>query len=644
MSKQSESSINLNKGWLFPLSAFIVCAALSFTGMWSGADRYAYDVLLRAKSRIAPLKLSPRVVSVDITDNTELTNGPALESRQLFLGSLRVMRDAGVGGGFDFLFSASKDPEVDAEMAKTAGEIPRCVMAMVPLSKAETNFSGRELDPAESSIVEKHLWHPKVIREGNVPVAARFLLPTAVLAQSATHLAHVGLVSDPDGIYRRVPLLYRWGTGYVPSLPLAMAADELGIDTNGAVLDAGKALTLPLKKGGRIIVPIDDSGCVYIPYAGQWKDGLKRIPMETFARAASDSATFDQVFDVIDGNILSLCDLSTAKKDFGTTPLEPVYPLSGIHNAVLNGLLTNTFFSPFPTYAKFLLFALALCAVVFGLSRKKAAAFHWTFAIILFAATAVTIALWFVFLIVPWYAGIAVAIVVTWLTAWVFRLAAVYKERLLLGNALSRYFPRSLAEKILKEGRTDLVPATKELTILFADIAGFTKWSSDKSPEMVHGFLSEYLESMAGIIFAHGGTVDKFMGDGILAFFGDPFEQPDHAARCVGAAIAMQRKVRELAEKWRPIVGIELKIRIGINTGKVIVGNLGSKTRIEYTVIGATVNLAQRMEGGAPVGGIMLAEDAYRDVEGRFEFDDPQAITVKGYERPINAYTVKNYL
>ena len=188
------------------------------------------------------------------------------------------------------------------------------------------------------------------------------------------------------------------------------------------------------------------------------------------------------------------------------------------------------------------------------------------------------------------------------------------------------------------------MPATKELTILFADIAGFTKWSSDKSPEMVHGFLSEYLESMAGIIFAHGGTVDKFMGDGILAFFGDPFEQPDHAARCVGAAIAMQRKVRELAEKWRPIVGIELKIRIGINTGKVIVGNLGSKTRIEYTVIGATVNLAQRMEGGAPVGGIMLAEDAYRDVEGRFEFDDPQAITVKGYERPINAYTVKNYL
>lgn len=644
MSKQSESSIDFRKGWLIPLGVFLVFAAFSFTGMWAGTDRYAYDLLLRAKCRIAPLRQSPRVVSVDITDNTELTDGPALETRQIFLDTLQVMRDAGVGGGFDFLFSASKDPGIDAEMAKTVGDIPNCVMAVVPLSKAETNFSGRKLDPSESSIIEKHLWHPKVIRAGNVPVAERFLLPTAVLAQSATHLAHVGLISDPDGIYRRVPLLYRWETGYIPSLPLAMAADALGIDANDAILDAGKALTLPLKKGGRILVPIDDAGCAYIPYAGKWKDGLRRIPMETFARAASDSETFDRVFDVIDGNMLSLCDLTTSKKDFGTTPLEPVYPLSGIHNAVLNGLLTDTFFWPFPTYAKLLAFAMAACAVFFGLSRKKAAAFHWSFAILFLLATGATIALWFAFLVIPWYTGLAVTIAVTWLTAWIIRLAAVYKERLLLGNALSRYFPRSLAEKILKEGRTDLAPSTKELTILFADIAGFTKWSSDKSPEMVHGFLSEYLESMAEIIFSYGGTVDKFMGDGILAFFGDPFEQSDHAQRCVGAAIAMQRKVRILAEKWQPIVGIDLKIRIGINTGRVIVGNLGSRTRIEYTVIGATVNLAQRMESGAPVGGIMLAEDAYLNVEGKFEFGDSQAVTVKGYDKPINAYTVQNYL
>jgi len=157
----------------------------------------------------------------------------------------------------------------------------------------------------------------------------------------------------------------------------------------------------------------------------------------------------------------------------------------------------------------------------------------------------------------------------------------------------------------------------------------------------VHYFLSDYLESMAGILFAHSGTVDKFMGDGILAFFGDPFDMPDHTGRCIKAAIAMQKKVRVLAEKWKPIVGIDLKVRIGINTGKVIVGNLGNKTRIEYTVIGAAVNLAQRMESNAPVGGILVTADVWEKVKDRFAFVERRDVTVKGYGEAIEAYVVK---
>jgi len=195
----------------------------------------------------------------------------------------------------------------------------------------------------------------------------------------------------------------------------------------------------------------------------------------------------------------------------------------------------------------------------------------------------------------------------------------------------------------MREGKTELTPAYKELTILFSDISGFTKWSSDKSPEDVHNFLSDYLESMAEILFAHGGTVDKFMGDGILAFFGDPFDMPDHTERCLSAAIAMQKKVRLLAAKWKPLVDIDLKVRIGINTGKVIVGNLGNKTRIEYTVIGAAVNLAQRMESNAPVGGILVTADAREKVKDKFEFTERRDVTVKGYGETIEAYVAAIY-
>jgi adenylate cyclase len=198
-----------------------------------------------------------------------------------------------------------------------------------------------------------------------------------------------------------------------------------------------------------------------------------------------------------------------------------------------------------------------------------------------------------------------------------------------------------LAERITAEGKTDLVPVYKELTILFSDIFSFTKWSSDKEPALVHAFLSDYLETLASIIFEYGGTVDKFMGDGMLAFFGDPFDMSDHTGRCIKAAVAMQQNIRDLAAQWAPRADIDLKVRMGINTGRVIVGNLGTKTRIEYTVIGAAVNLGQRMEAAAPVGSILVTAAVQDKVKGDFIFGEKREIQVKGYESPIEAYEVQ---
>jgi adenylate cyclase len=223
----------------------------------------------------------------------------------------------------------------------------------------------------------------------------------------------------------------------------------------------------------------------------------------------------------------------------------------------------------------------------------------------------------------------------------VYRLFSRYREQLLLRNALGRYFPRALAERIAAEGRTELTPARKELTMLFADISNFTKWSADKDAGVVHGFLSDYLENMAAIIFAHGGTVDKFMGDGLLAFFGDPFEQKDHAVRCLNAAIAMQKRVAGLDGIWGEKIGIKLRIRIGVNSGRVIVGNLGTKARIEYTVIGAPVNLAQRMESSAPVGGILVARPCWERIQetpNSFKFSEQRQVSAKGYDDPVDAF------
>jgi len=244
--------------------------------------------------------------------------------------------------------------------------------------------------------------------------------------------------------------------------------------------------------------------------------------------------------------------------------------------------------------------------------------------------------------IIPWFSFPVKILFFSWLIAFINRLFLRYQHQLLLHSALSRYFPRALAHRIIREGKTDLKPTYKELTILFSDISSFTKWSSDKQPEDVHRFLNEYLEAMAEIIFSYGGTVDKFMGDGIVAFFGDPIDMPDHTEKCIRAGISMQKKARLLAEKWKPIIDIDLNVRIGINTGKVIVGNLGSKTRIEYTVIGSAVNLAQRMEGSAPINNILVTAEVKERVKDKFKFKERMDVTVKGYDKNIEAYVVND--
>lgn len=222
--------------------------------------------------------------------------------------------------------------------------------------------------------------------------------------------------------------------------------------------------------------------------------------------------------------------------------------------------------------------------------------------------------------------------------SWFIKIYEDSKKSLLLENALSRYFPKALASRLLKEKKVELLPSSKELTILFSDISGFTSWSSDKSPKLVHSFLNEYLELMASVIFKNGGTVDKFMGDGILAFFGDPLELDNHRSHALEAALEMQNVIGANISIWKEKYHLDLKVRVGINSGRVIVGNLGNNTRIEYTVIGASVNLAQRFESNAPLGGILVSRETLKGVEQEFTFRDMEPIKAKGYSELIPAY------
>jgi adenylate cyclase len=180
----------------------------------------------------------------------------------------------------------------------------------------------------------------------------------------------------------------------------------------------------------------------------------------------------------------------------------------------------------------------------------------------------------------------------------------------------------------------------KELTILFSDIVGFTRHTATMEAGHVRHLLNEYFERMIEIVFRHEGTLDKFIGDGLMVFFGDPERQDDHAERGVRAAIEMQRAARELAQAWAERGDMPLSIRVGVNTGEVIVGNMGSSKRLSYTALGEPVNLAQRLESSAPAGGILISARTHGHLGGRVATEAREPIRVKGFEDPIEVYEV----
>ena len=215
------------------------------------------------------------------------------------------------------------------------------------------------------------------------------------------------------------------------------------------------------------------------------------------------------------------------------------------------------------------------------------------------------------------------------------------KEKVFMRAKFENYIAPEVLSKILKSPQ-DIAPCQKKkLTILFSDIAGFTSWCASQKPEDIHRTLNEYFEEMSEIIFRHGGTIDKYIGDGLLVFFGDPIDQEDHSLRAVSAAIDMQKKAMELKIDWEKKGGMPLEIRIGINTGDVVVGNMGSEKRLDYTVIGANVNLAQRLESNAPLGGILVSEAVFREISDTFIVENAGKIKAKGFSDEIEVFEVK---
>ena len=215
------------------------------------------------------------------------------------------------------------------------------------------------------------------------------------------------------------------------------------------------------------------------------------------------------------------------------------------------------------------------------------------------------------------------------------------QKRKEMRDMLQRYLSYNIVDELLNDpSKIQLGGTRKKVSVLFSDISGFTRMLSVTEPERVIKVLNEYLTEMTEIIFRYEGMVDKFVGDAVIGIFGALKTSPDDTYRAVKAAMSMQERLLELQKKWKENINEIIEARIAVNTGEVILGNIGSPQRMDYTAIGDTVNTASRLQAIAEIGKVIISRSTYRELEQKVHVKQLGKVTLKGKTQPIEVYEV----
>jgi len=455
------------------------------------------------------------------------------------------------------------------------------------------------------------------------------------LSKAARSVGHFNVIPDPDGVFRRIPLLLEYKGAYYASLDMEVVRQYLG--SPQPIIHADRLGGVSKIQLGAAIIPCDGRGQLLVNYYG---------PARTFPHYSFS--------DVVDGTlnpsifkdkIVLVGSTAIGIHDLRTTPFQTSqdYPGVEIHANVIENILQKRFLAR-PDWISWVdsLVILGigfLSALTFSRLRPVGGAIAF---LILFAGLTGLVyyafayeGLWLNFT----FPGILMVMGFIGVTGQKY-LVEEHEKRKIRG-AFEHYVAPTVVGEVLKNPeKLNLGGERKALTVLFSDIRGFTTISEHMNSQDLVGFLNEYLTVMTDIVFKYEGTLDKYMGDAIMAFYGAPLEQKDHPLRACLTAIDMMEELKKLHVQWEVRKLPKLDIGIGINSGEMTVGNMGSKTRFDYTVLGDAVNLASRLEGANKYYGthILLSEDSYKSVKDQILGRRVDILQVKGKEEPVVIY------
>ncbi len=452
------------------------------------------------------------------------------------------------------------------------------------------------------------------------------------VSEAGQNSGYFNAFPDADGVIRWSPLVIKAGESFYN--PLSLALLQQYFDWEPLVLRLADFGVEGIQIGD-IRIPTDEAGRVMINYLGPGKT-FPHYSISDILSGRLDPDTFKDKIVIVGATAIGIYDLRV-------TPFSSVYPGVEIHATVIDNILKRNFLQR--TAWTSLLDFLSILGLGFliGLVLPRFSAVRGLLfsALILAGFVAVNTLLFtrmnlWLNMVYPVIVILAVYVAVT-----VYRYITEEREKQKIRGAFQYYLTASVINEMLKDPtKLKLGGDKRNLTVLFSDIRGFTTISEKLSPEELVHLLNEYLTAMTDLVFKYDGLLDKYMGDAIMAVWGAPLDQPDHAERACRTALEMLEELRKLQNKWESEGRPRMDIGVGINTGDMVVGNMGSQMRFDYTVMGDSVNLGSRLEGINKEYGtsVVISEFTHEIIKDRFFCRELDSVRVKGKKLPVRIY------
>jgi adenylate cyclase len=601
--------------------------SLELVGRWPWPRTRTAEIIRRLAEGGA------KVIALDILmnepdENSRLVLARTLAERYRALG---LPRASGPAAEFSRVIEgALADADTDATLAQTMADTRRVLLPYFfvfehevrPLDDEGRRLLNRSRVVGFASADAEQAIQPRRAEGVQLPLA-RFI------TASATN-GHVNVYPDDDGALRRMELVIRFGDGLYPSLALESTRLALGLSRTRVRVTANREVQL-----GSTRVPTDDNGVLMLTYYGKART-FQHIPA---VNVLTDSAPPD-----VKDHIVLVGFTAHGLMDVRPTPFDSVMPGVESHATAIANMLEGRGLQAPVDLGVIETIAVILLGVVGPLLLPRVGAI-WGTVVALGLAIGVTGLVHYEFRQGVWILLLPplLALAVGHVGSVTYQVLTENRERRWIKQAFRQYVPPAVVEELGRDpSKLTFGGERKVLTVMFSDIRGFTTYSELHPPEEVVAALHEYLTALVEVVFRHRGTLDKFIGDATMAFFGAPFDNPDHALQACRAAVEMSDVVARLNERWKAAGRGPFVTGFGIATGEMLVGNFGSSQRFTYTVIGDQVNLGARLESlnkdYETARHIIISQGTYELVRDHVEVRALGSVTVKGKQQAVDIF------